>query len=75
MLVVGASLVAGSVTASRRDPVALAGIASLAVWSISSAFEGNHISPRGTAAFAVAASFAILPSLIGDSTDRRRRAS
>jgi O-antigen ligase len=75
MLIVGASLVAGSVAASRRDPVALAGIASLAVWSISSGFEGNHISPRGTAAFAVAASFAILPGLIGDSADRRRRAS
>lgn len=64
LLTVACTLVAGSVGAARRDPVALAGLAALAVWAVSSAFEGNHVSPRSMAALAVAVAFASLPALL-----------
>jgi O-antigen ligase len=49
---------------ARRDPVAMAGFATLALWSISAAFEGNHITSRAVAAFALAFAFAVLPGLL-----------
>ncbi len=58
--------------AARRDAIALAGLASLVVWATSAAFEGNHISPRSTAPFAMAFAFALFPSLLPSPAPRRR---
>lgn len=49
---------------ARRDPVALAGFSTLALWAVSAAFEGNHITSRAVAAFALACAFAVLPGLL-----------
>lgn len=48
----------------RRDPVMLAGFATIVLWTVASGFEGNHISSRPSAALAIAISFATLPTLL-----------
>lgn len=63
-LLVAIAIARRAVPEAKVDPVALAGLAALVVWAASAAFEGNHVSPRSTAPFALAFAMAVLPSLL-----------